>query len=76
MTGRAADRSKDATGTAAHQPAFDTEKINRAIERVARGDDDFIDRAIGQLQDLQFPAFKYKILEHVGNRTQDQDIIG
>lgn len=76
MAGRAADSSKDTIGAAAHQPTFDTEKINRAIERVARGDDDFIDRAIDQLQDLQFPAFKHKILEHVSKRTQDQDIIG
>lgn len=43
---------------------------------MARGDDGFLDRAISQLQDMQFPAFKHKILEHVRSKTRDQDIIG
>ncbi|AIF83199.1 C2H2 type zinc finger protein [Candidatus Nitrososphaera evergladensis SR1] len=76
MTRRVPDRSKDTIDSAVHRSMVDTEKINRAIERVARGDDDFIDDAIGKLKDLQFPAFKHKILEHVRNKTQDQDIIG
>lgn len=75
-TERAPDRSKDTISAAAHRSTFDTEKINRAIERVARGDDRFIDSAIGQLEGLPFPAFKHKILEHARNKTQDQDVIG
>lgn len=77
MTGRAAtDRSKDTIDSSVHRSEFDTEKLNRATERVAGGDDDFLDRAIGQLEGLEFPAFKHKVLEHVRSKTQDQDIIG
>jgi hypothetical protein len=76
MLGRSADSSKDTIDEASHLSKFDTEKINRATERVAGRDGQFIERAMNQLQDLQFPAFKHKILEHVRGKTQDQDIIG
>lgn len=51
--------------SARHRPTADSASINSAVERVAAGDDAFIDRAIGALEGLQFPAFKFKILEHV-----------
>jgi hypothetical protein len=50
--------------SARHRPTADSERINSAVERVAAGDDEFIGRAIGALEGLQFPAFKFKILEH------------
>jgi hypothetical protein len=76
MTSHAPDRGKDTIDADIHRSEVDTEKINRAIERVSRGDDDFINRAISHLKDLQFPAFKHKILEHAKTKTQEQDIIG
>ena len=71
-----ADRSKDTIDESVHHSTVDTQRINRAIERVAKGDDQFIARAVGLLQDLQFPAFKHKILDHVGKRTRDGEVIG
>lgn len=76
MIGRSPDSNKGTIDEAFHLSKFDNEKMNRAIERVAEGDDQFIERAMNQLQDLQFPAFKHKILEHIRGKTQDQDIIG
>lgn len=70
------DRSKESIRSDVHRSRFDTEKLNRAIERVAAGDEQFIGTAIGLLQDLQFPVFKHKILEHVMKKTQDPEIIG
>lgn len=70
------DHSKSTIRSSRHRSTFDTAKINRAIERVARGDDRFIDNAISQLEGLQFPAFKHKILEYVRNKTTEPDIIG
>jgi hypothetical protein len=41
--------------SARHRPTADSERINRATERVAAGDNAFVDRAVGQLEGLQFP---------------------
>lgn len=76
MIGCAPDSSKDTIDEAYHLSKFNAEKINHVVERVARGDDQFTDQAIDQLQDLQFPAFKHKMLEHVRRKIRDQDILG
>ena len=47
-----------------HRPTADSKRINSAVERVTAGDSAFLDTAIGRLDGLQFPAFKFKILEH------------
>jgi hypothetical protein len=69
------DRSKDTVDESVHRSTLDTQRINRAIERVARGDDQFIANAVGLLDGLQFPAFKHKILDHVGKKTGDGEVI-
>lgn len=69
------DRSKSTISSSRHPARFDSDKINRAIERVAGGDDAFVDRAIESLQGLQFPAFKFKILEHVRGNSGDPDVV-
>jgi hypothetical protein len=71
-----ADRSKDTIDESVHRSTLDTQRINRAIERIARGDDQFIAHAVGLLEGLQFPAFKHKILDHVHKKTGDGEVIG
>jgi hypothetical protein len=56
--------------SARHSPTADSGRINSAVERVAAGDGAFVDRAIGALEGLQFPAFKFKILEHVKSEAE------
>lgn len=68
-------RSKGTISSSRHPAQFDSGRINRATERVAGGDDAFVDRAIESLQGLQFPAFKFKILEHVRGNSSDPDVI-
>lgn len=70
------DRSKDSIRSDTHRSTFDTERINRAIERVATGDEQFKSETVDMLRDLQFPAFKHKMLEHVMKKTKDPDTIG
>lgn len=60
-----ADSSKDTIRASHHKPTADSSKINSAMERVARGDDAFVDSALAKLGGLEFPAFKNKIMEHV-----------
>lgn len=58
------DRTKETIDAAKHMPTHDTTRINRAIERAAR-DPDFVNRAVGELAGLTFPAFKHNILDHI-----------
>jgi len=45
-----------------HTPRFDTDSINRALERASK-DDVFIENAINLIKDLSFPAFKRDIID-------------
>jgi hypothetical protein len=45
-----------------HTPKFDTDSINRALERASK-DDVFIEKAINLIKDLSFPAFKRDIID-------------
>jgi hypothetical protein len=71
------DRAKESIDAAKHVPAYDATRINRAVERAATNPD-LVNRAIGQLAGLIFPAFKHNIIDHVkSNNTHDeeQDVI-
>lgn len=68
------DRSKESVDAAKHEPAYDAERINRAVEK-ANSDPDFVDYAAGQLAGLQFPAFKQGIIEYARSINADEDVI-
>jgi hypothetical protein len=68
------DRSKESIDAARHLPAYDPERINRAVEK-ADSDPDFIDYAVGQLAGLQFPAFKHTIVGYAKSINAGEDII-
>ncbi len=70
------DYSKSTIDSAVHRSTVNTDRINRATERVAAGDDQFIRHALSQLEGLRFPAFKHKILDHVREKTDEGDVIG
>lgn len=67
------NRSKESVDVAKHTPTFDSEEINRAIEK-ANKDPDFVDYAVGQLAGLKFPAFKHSIIEYAKSRSVDRDV--
>ena len=68
------DRSKESIDAVKHMPTYDSEQINRAVEK-ANSDPDFIDYAVGQLGSLQFPAFKHNIVGYAKSINADKDVI-
>ena len=68
------DNSKSSIGSVRHEPSYDSEKLNRAIER-AINDQNFLNSGMNLLKDLKFPAFKNSIVDHVRKATKDSDII-
>lgn len=68
------DRTKESVDAAKHMPAFDSERINRAIEK-ANNDPDFVDYAVGQLGGLRFPAFKNTIIEYAKSINSGRDVV-
>lgn len=69
------DRSKESVDAAKHMPTtYDSEKINSAVEKANR-DPDFVDYAVGKLGGLQFPAFKYSIIEYAKSINSDEDVL-
>jgi hypothetical protein len=73
------DRTKETIDAAKHMPSHDSTRINHAIERAAR-DPDFVNRAVGQVAGLTFPAFKHSILDHIrtlntNNQQEKEDIV-
>ncbi len=58
------DKTKETIDAAKHVPTYDSESINRAIDRASR-DPEFVNHAIARLAGLTFPAFKHNILDHI-----------
>ena len=67
------DNSKDTIDTVRHSSTYDTNAINRAIERASR-DPSFINRSIQMLKGMQFPAYKDNILNHIKRTTNDEEV--
>jgi hypothetical protein len=59
-----------------HKPAYNANAINRALKR-ANEDQEFLDSALKLLdnEQIQFPAFKEDILNHISNVSNEIDII-
>jgi hypothetical protein len=75
------DKTKESIDAAKHMPAYDSTRINRAVERAAR-DPDFVNQAIAQLAGLSFPAFKHNILDYIRSintsqerKEQEEDVV-
>jgi hypothetical protein len=68
------DNSKTNISSTKHEPTYDTNNINRAIEKGSR-DAKFLNYAASLLSEMQFPAFKNNILEYVNKVTTDTNVI-
>jgi hypothetical protein len=66
------DRSKESIDAAKHVPAYDSARINRAIEKAARNPD-FVNHAVAQLAGFKFPAFKHNIIDYVKSINADAE---
>jgi hypothetical protein len=67
------DNSKDTIDAVRHSSTYDTNAINRAIERASR-DTRFINRSIQMLKGMQFPAYKDNILNYIKRMTNDEEV--
>jgi hypothetical protein len=68
------DNSKTNGSSTKHEPTYDTNLINRAVEKGSR-DANFLSHAASLLDGMQFPAYKNNILEYVKNVTTDNEVI-
>jgi hypothetical protein len=66
------DRSKESIDAAKHVPAYDSARINRAIEKAARNPD-FVNHAVAQLAGFKFPAFKRNIIDYIKSINADTE---
>lgn len=68
------DISKDSIRALTHKPTYDSESLNRAMER-AITDENFLDSSINLIKGLRFPALKGTIVNYVTNATNDPEIL-
>ena len=68
------DNSKTSVSSTKHEPTYDTNVVNRAVEKGSR-DPNFLSYAVSLLDKMQFPAFKDNILEYAKKVTTDPSII-
>lgn len=68
------DNSKANVSSSKHDPTYDTNIINKAVEKGSR-DANFLNYAVSLLAKMQFPAFKNNILEYINKATTDTNVI-
>lgn len=70
----AKDNSKTDISSTKHEPTYDTNHINKEIEKGSK-DANFLSYAASLISEMQFPAFKNNILEYVHQVTSDRNVI-
>jgi hypothetical protein len=68
------DTSKDTIGFVKHSSSYDTNALNREVEKASR-DPSFITDSVQLLKGIQFPAYKHDILTHIKSTTNDLEVI-
>lgn len=68
------DNSKTNVSSSKHDPKYDTNNINKAVEKGSR-DANFLSHAASLLDKMQFPAFKNNILDYINKATTDTNVI-
>jgi hypothetical protein len=57
-----------------HHSQLDSDLLNQSVER-AISDRNFLTSNLSLLEDMKFPTYKYKIINHVKKKTNDKNII-
>jgi hypothetical protein len=68
------DSTKESVGSTRHHPTYDSNSINRAVEK-STSDPNFLNNAIKLLEKMQFPAFKHNIIDYTTKVTSDKDVV-
>ncbi|HTH22666.1 MAG TPA: DUF2795 domain-containing protein [Nitrososphaeraceae archaeon] len=57
-----------------HKAEVDTASIHSAVNKASK-DRGFIKRAIGRIEGLQFPAYKFQILDYAKSHSVENDVV-
>jgi hypothetical protein len=57
-----------------HHSQLDSDLLNQSVEK-AISDRNFLTSNLSLLEDMKFPTYKYKIINHVKKKTNDKNII-
>jgi hypothetical protein len=57
--------------TSYHHSQFDSDLLNKAIEK-AINDKEFLISSLNLIKDVEFPTYKYKIINHIQKVTNDK----
>jgi hypothetical protein len=57
-----------------HHSQLDSDLLNQSVEK-AINDRNFLTSNLSILEDMKFPTYKYKIINHVKKKTNDENII-
>ena len=57
--------------TSHHYSHFDSDLLNKAIEK-AINDKEFLISSLNLIKDVEFPTYKYKIINHIQKMTKDK----
>jgi hypothetical protein len=68
------DKDNTEIFTSYHRSQFDSNLLNKAIEK-AINDKKFITSSLNLIKDIEFPTYKYKIINHVQKLTNDKMVI-
>jgi len=68
------DNSKTSVSSIKHDSTYNTDVINKAVEKGSR-DANFLSHAASLLAKMQFPAFKNNILDYINKATTDTNVI-
>jgi len=60
------DKDNTEVFTSYHHSQFDSDLLNKAIDK-AVNDKEFIISSLNLIKDLEFPTYKYKLINHAEN---------
>jgi hypothetical protein len=68
------DISKSSVSSVRHEPTQNSESLNKATDRAIK-DQHFLNSCMNLFVNLNFPAFKVNIIDHVKKSTKDPNVI-
>jgi hypothetical protein len=68
------DSHKDTIEYAQHTSVYDTDSLNKAVEKANR-DPNFINKSVQLLNEMEFPSYKENIVNYVKRNTDESEVL-
>ena len=68
------DSHKDTVEYAQHSSVYDTDSLNKAVEKANR-DPHFINKSVQILNEMEFPSYKENIVNYVKRNTDESEVL-